>query len=206
MPCHAPFLYVITRFSILIGSSGGSSKNVLIGQCDIQAFQYPHRIVGGFKIGSGNECMSESKFQYPHRIVGGFKFKFSISGLNDVMCFSILIGSSGGSSSNADPFAGCGIVFQYPHRIVGGFKFASCSKSLKIIGFSILIGSSGGSRIDTGATLTLTCLFQYPHRIVGGFKSNAGGWTAPTTSGFSILIGSSGGSSRVFLFRDPPGL
>ena len=61
--------------------------------------------------------------------------------------FSILIGSSGGSSSHRLRPTHTFLRFQYPHRIVGGFKPSARRRSRSCsMSFSILIGSSGGSR------------------------------------------------------------
>ena len=207
-------------FSILIGSSGGSSPLQTHPPRGYPfVFQYPHRIVGGFKLIGKRPGDLPPTFQYPHRIVGGFKlhplpqtdhnFYVSVSSsdrrgvqvreekfrLKVKLSFSILIGSSGGSSwVHVDCPTG-NALFQYPHRIVGGFKVDRA--------------------IDFAPTPTT---FQYPHRIVGGFKfdrqtsngqsccvsvsssdrrgvqANIGRFAPSYVSGFSILIGSSGGS------------
>ena len=117
-------------------------------------FQYPHRIVGGFKVARRAGYACQIKFQYPHRIVGGFKdvslyedAGFGVVSVSSsdrrgvqelvasgwIYCsksFSILIGSSGGSSP------------PLPLQ----FQTGRC--------FSILIGSSGGSRMPSFTRVT----------------------------------------------------
>ena len=134
-------------FSILIGSSGGSSLSLSTSAGDCTRFQYPHRIVGGFKVAG---C---SKRPRHHRVSVSSSDRRGVQ-----VCpqrvqsdtrerFSILIGSSGGSR---------------PMKPI-------CSRAT-LLSFSILIGSSGGSSFSACSRRERWCSFQYPHRIVGGFK------------------------------------
>ena len=159
-------------FSILIGSSGGSSHFQKRSFRVHQMFQYPHRIVGGLKNGKtlgirSETCVSvsssdrrgvqvekmfnkkfgEFEFQYPHRIVGGFKF--ACAGIFDTRLIS----------------------FQYPHRIVGGFKSAEQAKHWRLGDVSVSSSDRRGvQEKPPHRGLFFFFLFQYPHRIVGGFK------------------------------------
>ena len=92
----------------------------------LKEFQYPHRIVGGFKPAITPTVPDGKVFQYPHRIVGGFKNAVVYTSNGGSICFSILIGSSGGSRKKGTVLLPLLLVFQYPHRIVGGFKSDNC--------------------------------------------------------------------------------
>ena len=112
-------------------------------------FQYPHRIVGGFKFGAHARSVSHPLFQYPHRIVGGFKMT---------------------SRRPCKP----PVVFQYPHRIVGGFKLTV--KKLLISVCVVSVSSSDRRGVQARAKMVHprdNNAFQYPHRIVGGFKPDS---------------------------------
>ena len=156
-------------------------------------FQYPHRIVGGFKFYPAIHALPDLWFQYPHRIVGGFK-NDGVAPVSPSVVFQYPHRIVGGFKASCGDSQKRVIAFQYPHRIVGGFKStgsADCSRTNYVSVsssdrrgvqvefllclawddncFSILIGSSGGSRL-------LAAL------------------GTPVRSSFSILIGSSGGS------------
>ena len=163
---------VESSFSILIGSSGGSRVRPLLLRCKSRAVSVSSSDRRGVQVGrhsvkpipifivsvssSDRRGVQEqdipsmlvyvAMFQYPHRIVGGFKENMETREKMKQSSFSILIGSSGGSSKNLDHLMEKQFGFQYPHRIVGGFKLPRARHTHSDRSrFSILIGSSGGS-------------------------------------------------------------
>ena len=185
-------------FSILIGSSGGSSSSVTLTTRLSWMFQYPHRIVGGFKKAHDSNLL-ETSFCFSILIGSSGGSSMVIAWLITCpCCFSILIGSSGGSSPPASGHNFLPTSFQYPHRIVGGFKFVHCGhRSLRPL---VSVSSSdrrGVQAYEAVGQAVNQSKFQYPHRIVGGFKKVDLATAKFAKVCFSILIGSSGGSSQV---------
>ena len=136
-----------TGFSILIGSSGGSSSSP----------SPPPALSGSFSILIGSS--------------GGSSWTANTSTRRCMWCFSILIGSSGGSRMSAPrPRSGLRACFSILIGSSGGSSPRWQLEQRSERCFSILIGSSGGSSVDPPYLTSTRSKFQYPHRIVGGFK------------------------------------
>ena len=160
-------------FSILIGSSGGSSPaNGLQAAGGGRKFQYPHRIVGGFKLDSEHEHTSlYVVFQYPHRIVGGFKNVCAATQVRASSMFQYPHRIVGGFKSAVAIGTTKRTLFQYPHRIVGGFKRGPAISDEHQVKVSVSSSDRRGVQVEPNHSRhPALAKFQYPHRIVGGFK------------------------------------
>ena len=207
-------------FSILIGSSGGSSLSLSTSAGDCTRFQYPHRIVGGFKVAGCSKRPRHHRVSVsssdrrgvqvcPQRVQSDTRERFSIligsSGGSrpmkpicsraTLLSFSILIGSSGGSSKLKAPNDCMSRRFSILIGSSGGSSLLEVVREIEELCFSILIGSSGGSRMWNSA-------WRHRHICVSVSSSDRRGVQVHPVNRylellqcFSILIGSSGGSS-----------
>ena len=165
-------------------------------------FQYPHRIVGGFKIIPPHMIEPVPEFQYPHRIVGGFKNDVLTGALDQIPSFSILIGSSGGSSEHGGITIRAGSSFSILIGSSGGSSLLAEIDACNDASFSILIGSSGGSSPSADIVAGVNSGFSILIGSSGGSSASRVTPASRYASSFSILIGSSGGSSKVILTQD----
>ena len=158
-------------FSILIGSSGGSSLFLTPDGHVYIMFQYPHRIVGGFKLWCGKRPVLRDRVSVSSSDRRGVQAYTHHAKPHAIF---VSVSSSDRRGVQVDPLfveQWTAAKFQYPHRIVGGFKLPIREGlSFPRACFSILIGSSGGSSMDRCGDICRYTWFQYPHRIVGGFK------------------------------------
>ena len=134
-------------------------------------FQYPHRIVGGFK-----QCRTISRKRTSSVSVSssdrrGVQVVIDYARLILSFGFSILIGSSGGSSRQPGGARSPARLVSVSSSDRRGVQDRNRRRGgCGLCSFSILIGSSGGSSQCASRFCPSVYLFQYPHRIVGGFK------------------------------------
>ena len=94
------YLELLQCFSILIGSSGGSSTSTTEWTRADLMFQYPHRIVGGFKLDVHVAVSLRPAVSVSSSDRRGVQVRPACANIAAGPSFSILIGSSGGSSSH----------------------------------------------------------------------------------------------------------
>ena len=180
-------------FSILIGSSGGSSSIPPSMPCPICGFSILIGSSGGSRTMASRLCLRPSCFSILIGSSGGSRLLAEIA-KSASLRFSILIGSSGGSSQLVARIVAVQIMFQYPHRIVGGFKLSSCFAWPGMIIVSVSSSDRRGVQGCSPRWVRLSDQVSVSSSDRRGVQGRKFVRRRRFRSSFSILIGSSGGS------------